>query len=233
MGGRAHGEECVAAAGAAEAFPAAHYLEFQGPREIRPRERLKATARAKAPGRTRARQRGWVGGASGPGAPHRGSRGRAGESGPPRSGTRRLSCVLCVAPSRRLLPAEHTPSSQASGSRARPGAREAGQSVTHLRSGVRSQEAQLRPGRPRRPPPIGFLTAVRAPAGRPWPSCRHFRHSNRPPMAGPNRGNPAAPASPGGSRDGRAGTARAPAHGHAHGHALTLRRAPSFLIPRP
>lgn len=53
--GRAHGEECVAAAGAAEAFPAAHYLEFQGPREIRPRERLKATARAKAPGRTRAR----------------------------------------------------------------------------------------------------------------------------------------------------------------------------------
>lgn len=63
--------------------------------------------------------------------------------------------------------------------------------------GAGNQEPQLRQRRPRRPPLISFQTAVCAPAGRPSPSRRHFRHSNRPPMAGPSRGNPPGPASPG------------------------------------
>lgn len=96
--------------------------------------------------------------------------------------------------------------------------------------GAGSREPQLRQRLPRRPPPISFQTAVRAPAGQPSPSRRHFRHSNRPPMAGPSRGNPPGPASPGAAGVTAQGKARASRT--RTGARGPLRRSPLFLPAR-
>lgn len=190
----------------AKALPAALTWKLRDPARPDPGRTRKAT-RAKGPGvASRTKQAGLGRDARArcvgapPGRLPDPSPTSAGARGPPTPENRGPCCVRSNPFIRSTLPVPGLGESctpAAAGEPARP-------SLTR-ETGPRTQEPRLRQRRSRRPPHTSLPTAVCAPAWRPSPSSRHFRHSNRPPMARRNRGNPPRPASSGGRRDCRAG----------------------------